>query len=54
MKKEKMSLNELKVKSFVTSFQDGKVDTVKGGAFSDGYYSCIPYCTPDLSEGPGC
>ncbi|MEL6558593.1 MAG: pinensin family lanthipeptide, partial [Bacteroidota bacterium] len=30
-KREKLSLNELNVKSFVTSFKGKKVETVKGG-----------------------
>jgi len=31
MKKNKLNLSELKVKSFVTDFENGKENTVKGG-----------------------
>lgn len=31
MKNEKLNLNELKIKSFVTNVEAPKVDTVKGG-----------------------
>ncbi|WP_221408099.1 pinensin family lanthipeptide [Fulvivirga imtechensis] len=34
MKKNKLTLNDLSVKSFVTSFEPGSNDTIKGGARS--------------------
>lgn len=44
MKKKKLSLNDLSVKSFVTSFDENAgVNTVKGGAKAD--YTAKILCT---------
>ena len=36
MKKKKIALRNIKVTSFVTEMKEEKVNTVKGGRFSDG------------------
>ncbi|MEO1052997.1 MAG: pinensin family lanthipeptide [Bacteroidota bacterium] len=53
MKNRKLNLDTIKVKSFITSLEKEKGNTVKGGHSGDN--SCYPVvCTPDLSEGPHC
>lgn len=55
MKNKKLSLNELKVKSFVTEFENDEIGTVKGGF---GY--TLPVCTLNtnitklVAPGEGC
>ncbi|UII31766.1 pinensin family lanthipeptide [Fulvivirga ulvae] len=48
MKKSKLSINDLKVKSFVTDFAKGEVNTVKGGntvaCYATGAETCIFAC----------
>jgi len=41
MKKSKINLSELKVKSFVTDVDDHKTQTVKGGMLANSFVSCI-------------
>ena len=49
MKKKKLSLDQLKVNSFVTGLEDGKKQTAKGGnGLSEPYTVC---CFEDDSEG---
>lgn len=61
MKNKKLNLNELRVKSFVTSFQSDQENTIKGGGPSN---LCSPggattYCnsfqiTACVSDNPEC
>lgn len=48
MKKNKLSINDLKVKSFVTDFSNGEENTVKGGntiaCYPTGMESCLFAC----------
>lgn len=48
MKKTKLSINDLKVKSFVTDFSNGEENTVKGGntiaCYPTGMESCLFAC----------
>lgn len=48
MKNKKLNLNELKVKSFVTDLENGKENTVKGGAITvEVGCTMFPICTWD-------
>lgn len=51
MKKSKLNLNELKVKSFVTDLENGKENTVKGGHDCDPTHTCPP--TNNCPGNPG-
>ncbi|MEO1052998.1 MAG: pinensin family lanthipeptide [Bacteroidota bacterium] len=54
MKNKKLNLDSIKVKSFVTSFDKEKGNTVKGGQNSDAN-TCPPVaCEPVLSLGYNC
>lgn len=44
MKKKKLSLDALKVKSFVTSFDNKKENTVKGGDYPTHFDNQAPNC----------
>ncbi|MEL6559330.1 MAG: pinensin family lanthipeptide [Bacteroidota bacterium] len=46
MKNVRLNLDTLKVKSFVTEFENGKEDTVKGGLLS--------YLCTEVIRGSGC
>jgi len=48
MKKQKLNLNQLKVKSFVTGLEDEVKDTAKGGQGSQFYTVC---CFDDDTNG---
>lgn len=56
-KKIKLSLDDIKITSFVTSLNDNQKEEVKaGGTYTVcKYYSCLTYC-PDCwwSDGLGC
>ncbi len=51
MKKKKLNLNKLKVESFVTSMEEGKEETAKGGF--QPISLPLPGCGP-LTLPPGC
>ncbi|UII32938.1 pinensin family lanthipeptide [Fulvivirga ulvae] len=59
MKKKKMKLDELKVKSFITEEFNEKAETVKGGAiiinpsYIDGCRSALIQCDPQTLAGCG-
>lgn len=45
MKSKKLNLNELRVKSFVTEFENDREDTVKGGltiVVATAVFGCLP------------
>ncbi len=58
MKSKKLNLNEMKVKSFVTSFEDEKENTVRGGTRNQSLDTRVCTFTPcgslDTGGTPGC
>jgi len=52
MKKQKLTLNELKIKSFVTTRDEMNAETLKGGRGGDLYISGVVNCVSDFVKCP--